>query len=46
MMLYTKSENLGVLWESLAYCVAVGQVAVFYDDGKILGSGFITDTKK
>ena len=29
-----------------AYGVALGQVAVFYDDGKILGSGFIIDTKK
>lgn len=29
-----------------AYGVAVGQVAVFYDGSKILGSGFITNTKK
>ncbi|MEA2019188.1 MAG: tRNA 2-thiouridine(34) synthase MnmA [Campylobacterota bacterium] len=39
-----KGEKATIKLEDSIYGVAVGQVAVFYDDDKVIGSGWITKT--
>ncbi|HIP12981.1 MAG TPA: tRNA 2-thiouridine(34) synthase MnmA [Arcobacter sp.] len=39
-----KDDKACIILKESAYGVAIGQVAVFYDEDKVLGSGIITET--